>query len=402
MAKFHYTATDSSGKKRSGKEVGASAGAVHLGLVEQGFVDVEVSETQRWTQLELTKKKLPRKDVMHFSRQMGVFIKAGIPIMEALDIIVSETSNKGMKKVLRDVKSSLQAGDTFAAAASRHPEAFPNYYVGILRSAEHTGTLDIALAQLSDYMERDADARGILSSALIYPAVVACMSVVTVIVLALFVMPRFIVFFKSFNAKLPLPTRMLLNATAFFSKWWTTGGAIILVIVVVIWFMRRNSRGRLALDGLLLQMPVIGNLIETAVLERICRVLASLIGSGVALPEAMSVTAQSANNSIYARALNVVREQVMQGQGLAAPLALSGLFPGAALQMFRVGEETGTLDQQLDTAATFYGRELQVKVKRVTSLFEPIIIIFMGCIVGFVAIALISAMYGIYRQVKVG
>ena len=147
-------------------------------------------------------------------------------------------------------------------------------------------------------------------------------------------------------------------------------------------------------------MPVIGGLIKAAVVERICRVLAAMVSAGVALPEAMTVAAESANNAVYSRGLMEVRTQMMEGEGIAGPLAATGLFPGAAQQMFRVGEETGTLEDQLDTAAIYYNRELEVKLKHFTSLFEPAVLIFVGVVVGFVAVALVSAMYGMYSQVK--
>ena len=165
--------------------------------------------------------------------------------------------------------------------------------------------------------------------------------------------------------------------------------------------MRRSPKGKAMLDGLILKLPVAGDLVQAAVLERVCRVLSSMIRAGVDLPEAMSVTADAANNAVYNQGLGRIREEMMEGQGLAGPLARTGLFPGAAKQMFRVGEETGTLDMQLETAAVYYNRELDVRVKRFTSLFEPAVIIIMGVVVGFVAVALVSAMYGIYKQVKV-
>jgi len=296
----------------------------------------------------------------------------------------------------------LRAGDTFASAASSHPEAFPNFYVGILESAELTGNLDTVLNQLAEYIERDVEARSTLTSALIYPGVVAGMSVVTVVILAGFVLPRFRVFFKSLNAKLPLPTRMLLSMSGFISAWWYVLFAALLGLVIGFVAMRRSPNGRAILDSLILRAPVLGDLIQAAVLERICRVLSSMIRAGVDLPQAMAVTADAANNAVYHRGIEQIREEMMEGQGLAVPLARTGLFPGAAQQMFRVGEETGTLDLQLETAAVYYHRELEVRVKRFTSLFEPAVIIMMGLVVGFVAVALISAMYGIYSQVKVG
>jgi type IV pilus assembly protein PilC len=337
---------------------------------------------------------------MHFSRQLGVFMKAGIPIMEALEVIQLETTEKLMKKVLNEMIDDLRSGDTFAAAAKSHPEAFPTFYVGILESAELTGNLDTVLNQLADYIERDVEARSTLTSALIYPGVVACMSVGVVVVLATFVMPRFVVFFNSLHAKLPLPTRMLLSASGFVSHYWYAILAVIISVVVGFVAMRRSESGRAMLDGLILKLPVLGLLVQAAILERICRVLSSMLRAGVDLPQAMSVTADASNNAVFRNGLNQIREQMMEGQGLADPLAATGIFPGAAKQMFRVGEETGTLDTQLETAASYYHRELEVRVKHFTSLFEPAVIIFMGVVVGFVAVALISAMYGIYSQVK--
>jgi len=241
-----------------------------------------------------------------------------------------------------------------------------------------------------------------VTAALIYPAVVAAMSVVTVIVLAVFVLPRFVVFFNSLHAKLPLVTRMLLNASTFVSHWWYIEIGLLILIVGGFIAMQRSDNGRAKLDQIRLKLPVIGDLTETAIIERVCRVLASMLRAGVDLPRSMAVTADSANNAVYRRALEKIREAMMEGQGLADPIAESGLFPAAARQMFRVGEETGTLDQQLEVAAAYYGRELETKLERATALFEHAILIFMGVVVGFVAVALISAMYGIYNQVKVG
>jgi type IV pilus assembly protein PilC len=226
------------------------------------------------------------------------------------------------------------------------------------------------------------------------------MSVVTVIVLGAFVLPRFVVFFKSLHAKLPLPTRMLLNASSFASKWWYVIFAIIVAIVAGFTAIRRSPSGRARLDAILLKLPVVGDLTQTAILERVCRVLSSMLRAGVDLPRSMTITAESSNNSVYRNALLSIRDEMMEGQGLAGPIARSGLFPGAARQMFRVGEETGSLDQQLEVAATYYNRELETKLERATALFEPAVIIMMGVVVGFVAVALISAMYGIYSQVK--
>jgi len=398
--RYHYEAYNPEGQRVNGVESAISSGAVHLALLEKGFQPIEVKEKKSILQFELTKKKVPRKDVMNFTRQLAVFIRSGIPIMEALEVIVEETPNKLLNVILKQMIDDLRAGDTFAAAAVVHPEAFPSFYVGILESAELTGNLDGVLNQLADYIERDMKARGRISAALVYPLVVSAMSVVTVIVLGAFVLPRFVVFFKSLHAKLPLPTRMLLGASSFASKWWYVIFAIIIAIVAGFISLRRSPSGRARLDSILLKLPVVGDLTQTAILERVCRVLSSMLRAGVDLPRSMTITAESSNNSVYRDALFCIRDEMMEGQGLAGPIARSGLFPGAARQMFRVGEETGSLDQQLEVAATYYNRELETKLERATALFEPAVIIMMGVVVGFVAVALISAMYGIYSQVK--
>jgi type IV pilus assembly protein PilC len=401
LDKYRYTAIDDSGKRVSGREPAASPNAAHLALLDRGYESVMISEKKGILQFEITKKRVPRKDLMHFSRQLGVFVKAGIPIMEALEVIGEETSDKLLKVALADMIERLQAGDTFASAAGAHPEAFPDYYLGILGSAELTGTLDVVLEQLADYIERDIDARGKITGALIYPAVVFVMAIVTVVILASFVLPRFKTFFDSFNATLPLPTRMLLSISNFFSNWWFLLLGILIALVVGFMVLFRWQKGRAWIDSVILRLPVMGDLVQAVIMERICRILSSMIHAGVSLPEAMSVTSQASNNAVYKVGLNTVREEMMEGQGLSEPIARSGLFPGAARQMFRVGEETGTLDEQLELAASYYNREVDIRVKRFTSLFEPAVIIFMGLIVGFVAVALVSAMYGIYHQVHV-
>ena len=401
MKKFKFKALDDQGKTVTGIEKAPTSGAAHMALMQRNLQPSEVVEKRDLLKFEITKKLVPRKEVMNFSRQLAVFMRAGIPIMESLEVILEETSGKMLRVVLVDMIDSLRNGDTFAAAAAAHPEAFPNYYVGILESAELTGNLDEVLNQLADYMDRDLKARAKVTSALIYPAVVAVMSVITVIILTVVVLPRFVVFFKSLNAKLPLATRMMLNFSAYMSRWWYLVVAVILIVVATFITMRRNERGRGVLDSWILRLPVVGDITRTSILERTMRILSSLLRAGVDLPRSMAVTAESANNAVYRRALETIRDEMMEGQGLATPLARTGLFPGAARQMLRVGEETGTLDQQLDVAAAYYGRELETKVDHATSLFEPAIIVVMGVVVGFVAVALISAMYGIYNQVQV-
>jgi type IV pilus assembly protein PilC len=287
---------------------------------------------------------------------------------------------------------------TFSDALAEHKSVFPPYYIGILRSSELTGQLDMALEQLSGYIERDVEAKAKVKAALVYPMVVAGMSVVTVVILAVYVLPKFTKFFKTLGAKLPLPTRMLLAFSDVTQKFWFVWVALFVAFAAALVWMHKGDKGRLFRDKLFLRVPLVKDIVLYAVIERVCRIIAAMTRSGVSLPESLSAAIQGANNKVFERALLGAQERMLEGEGLAAPVTDTNLFPRAATQMMRVGEDTGTLDTQLENAAEYYGRELEYKLKKLTSLFEPAVIIFMGLIVGFVAVALISAMYGIFGQ----
>jgi type IV pilus assembly protein PilC len=258
----------------------------------------------------------------------------------------------------------------------------------------------VVLEQLSDYIERDITARQKITSALVYPAVITAVSLFAVAVLLVYVLPKFKTFFNGVGAKLPLPTRIMISAGSLFANWWWVLALGIAVVVIGSSLLNRTEFGKDWRDRILLQLPLIGDLTRHAVLERFCRILSSMVSAGVPLPDALVVTGEATNNRVFRRGVAASREAMMRGEGLAEPLAATGLFPASARQMFRVGEDTGTLDSQMATAADYFERELDYKLKRFTNLFEPAVIIVAGGIVAFIAIALVSAMYGIFRQVK--
>ena len=350
---------------------------------------------------EITPKKVKSADLMNFSRQAAAFLRAGIPVLEALSVLADETKNKLLRKILIETGQSLRAGASLGAGLARYPGAFPSYYIPMVRSAELTGSLDSVLDQLAIYVERDLEARRKVKSALTYPSVVAALSVVSVVVLAVWVLPKFEVFFDGLDADLPLATRMLLGITDLFATFWPVLVALVAVLMVLFVLSIRTDRGRHLRDRMLLGAPALGSVVRFAIVERFCRVLSALVTAGVPLPDALIVASNGTGNRVFQVGLAKAREAMIRGEGLARPLAALGLFPAGANQMIRVGEVTGTLDQQLEFAATFYERELNYRLKKFTDLFEPAVIVFMGLIVGFVAIALVSAMYGIFRQVNV-
>jgi type IV pilus assembly protein PilC len=397
MAKFKYVATTPEGAKVSGVVESNTTWGARNAIAEKALSVVSLKE-KKGANIELTKKKVKREEIMHFSRQLAAFIRAGIPILEAIDVFGQEAANPTFRRVLLEMGEALRRGEPLSAAASFHGKVFPNFYVDMLRAAELTGKLDAVLDQVAAYIERDLEARRKIRSAMIYPALIGVMSVVTVAILTVFVLPRFKVFFESLNAELPLPTRMVLTAAGFLGQWWWAIAGGIAVIGLVLLIFVKTQRGRRAKDGLLLKLPVISPVVRFAIVERFCRILASMVQAGVPLPDAMIVVNESTRNLVYEKALMRVREEMLEGEGIATPIARANLFPPTVTQMVRVGENTGTLEHQLETAASYYEHELDFKIKKLTALFEPAMIVIMGAVVGFVAIALVSAMYGIFRQ----
>jgi type IV pilus assembly protein PilC len=306
---------------------------------------------------------------------------------------------------MRDVEEGLRRGEPLSDCVDRHPASFPPFYRGILRSAELTGELDTVLDQLARYLERDTEARRKVKTALIYPVIITIASVVTVVVLAVGVLPRFKTFFASLTtpdgkpARLPWSTRALLAFTDFIGHWWWAVLAGLAVVALILFAVLSTEAGRYARDRVYLRIPVVGGTVGYTLVERFCRILAAMAAAGVALPEALGVASDSVRNRVFLRSLARVGEAMLEGEGLAQPLAASGLFPATAVRMMRVGEETGTLDTQLAVTAHYYEGELDYRLKKLTAMFEPAVICVMGLVVGFVALALIQAMYGIFGQV---
>lgn len=361
---------------------------------------VKIEERRGALQFELTKEKVKKKELMHFTRQLAVFVKAGIPITTALETIGDEVSDVALRRTISHMVESLRNGGTLSKAAAAHPEAFPPYYVGILQSAEMTGRLDETLDQLADYIDRELETRSKVVSALSYPCIVMALAVVTVVILAGYVLPQFKPLFEELNADLPLPTRMLLAVATLFSDLLIIPVIFTLLFFATLIWLFKFERGRQVKDRLVLKLPMIKGIVEYAILERFCRILGAMVRAGVPLPDGMRTTTEATSNVVFRERLEIAQAAMLEGGGFAKPLAETDLFPGAARQMFKVGEETGTLEDQLAVAGEYFNRELESRIKRFTTMFEPLMIVFVGVLVGFVAVALVSAMYGVLGNMK--
>ncbi|KRC56962.1 MULTISPECIES: type II secretion system F family protein [unclassified Nocardioides] len=401
MPKFAYVGVDLAGDRVKGTQKAPSRGDAEVALYERDYRDLRVTEKKNILQYEISGPRIKREQVMHLSRQIAAFLRAGLPILDAVHAIGAESDNSSVRRMMHDIEDGLRTGERFSDTLERYPRVFPEFYRGIVRSAELTGELDMVLSRLAIYIQRDLDARRKIKSAAMYPIAVAGLSVVTVLVLALYVLPKFEDFFADLDADLPWPTRFMLDTSEFIGNWWWAILGGVAAGALLSWLILRFERGKYARDAFLLKVPVLGTTIQYALVERFCRVMASMVSAGVNLPEAIRVATDSLKNRVFIKRLNGVTEQMLEGQGLAGPLARTELFPGTATSMLRVGEETGSMDTQLEVTAEYYEDELDYKIAKLTSLFEPIVIMVMGGIVGFVAIALVSAMYGIYAQVEI-
>jgi type IV pilus assembly protein PilC len=316
MPRYKYIAEGNDGFAANGTIEAESPAGAGLALMERGLFVKKLTEQKSLLQYEIARKRVSRKDLMHFSRQLAVFLRAGVPIIDALDIIRQELPPKKLLgSVLADMIEALRSGSTFTAAAVTHPEAFPPFYIGVLEAAEMTGHLDHSLDEVANYIDRDLEARRKVQSALFYPAVVFLMSITTVLVLTTFVLPRFKTFFEELNAELPLPTRILLAGSGLVSKGWPLILLLLVGSIGTVVYGLRTEQGRAIRDQVLLRIPVVGDLVRTAIIERFCRTLSSMVRSGVPLPDALVVAANGTNNVVYREGLSEVQALMLAGPG---------------------------------------------------------------------------------------
>ena len=397
--KYRYQAETLEGEIVKGQIEAPSANIARNQLAVQGMRVIKISE-RKGLNTEITKQRVPLVEIMHFSRQMATFLRAGVPVTEALANLREDASNKRFRDVLTDVLYRVSSGRSLAEALALHADIFPPYFVPLLASAELTGRMDEAFSQLHTYIRRDVELTRTVRKALIYPVILLLVSLGVVLIIVLFAIPRFADFFEGFDAELPLPTRMLMAVADFVrSPAGLITGVVLLVSIVGLVLYARTQNGRRKLDGLQLKIPMVSTVVTYAATERFTRVLAALLDAGVPLPEALPTSIECSNNMVFRERLSEAMESVLAGGAFAEPLARTELFPTAVIQMVRVGERTGELSDQLNNAAGFYQEELEYSVDKLTAWFEPAVILFIGVVVGFVALAMVSAMYGIYNQV---
>lgn len=393
--------TDAEGKKFVRKVEAPSRSRARQMGVEPGMVVTSISEVKSVLQMEFG--STVKGDVLlQVTRQLAAFTAAGIPVMQALQMLAETTKSPAMKAALEAMVDDVRDGDTLANSAREHTHVFPAYYIAILGAAERTGDLTGTFETLALYLERDLASSRAVKSAMYYPAVLFLLGVTSVIVLSTVVLPKFKTFFTSLDTELPPATSALLAITGFVGEFWWALIIGLVAIVAGVWAWRNTPNGRLAIDRFTLRIPIFGNLLQLVALERFCRILGSLNDTGVTLTDSLKLASEVLGNKAYEKAVMGTRDGVIQGRGLADPMRDTKMFPEESVQIFRVGEQSGLLTQQLKHAATYYAGEVDYRLKNLTALIEPVVLLVIGGGTGFVAVALVSAMYGIYSSQSMG
>jgi type IV pilus assembly protein PilC len=335
------------------------------------------------------RKKVKRLQVGIFTRQLSTMISSGLPLVQSLDILSNQLDDANLRAVSKSVKTKIEEGMRFADALREFPKVFDNLYVNLIVAGEEGGMLDTVLMRLAHYIEKSEKLKKKVKSALIYPSSIVFVAIAVVLVLLLFVIPVFENMFSSFGKALPLPTQMVINLSHFVksSIHFVLGGAIIGVIIFIRYY--RTNPGRRQVDRLLLKIPIFGILLKKASVARVTRTLSTLLSSGVSILESFVIVAKTAGNRIIEDALMTARTSISEGRSIAEPLKESGIFPPMVVQMVQVGESTGALDNMLNKVADFYEEDVDNMVANLTSLLEPVLMVFLGIILG----GLIVAMY---------
>jgi len=400
---FAYTAVDAAGKSVKGRVDAETQQVVLAKLHEQNYHVLGLKELKQ-AGLALPRfsrfKKSKLQTQVVFSRQFATMIDAGISIIKCLDILENQTKDEVLKPVIgqamRDVNSGMSLTDAFA----RHPNVFSQLYVNMIRAAELGGILDQVLDRLAGFLETEMEIRTKIKSAMMYPVIVLIFSVLMIGALFAFVLPKFKEIFEAMDVEMPFATQMLFNGSAIFRSYWFVPVGLVFGVVLMVRFIGSKPGGRYQIDKFKLKMPIVGDLVQKMAISRFARTFGTLVSSGVPMMRALEIVGGTSGNAVIAKAVDTARESVREGQKVSAPLEASGMFPSMVTHMIDVGEETGRLSEMLIKVSDFYDSEIDAAVKGLTSLIEPLLIVFMGCVVGFIAISVMGPIFKIVSSIQ--
>lgn len=399
MPQFTYKAKDSTGQTVNGTLEAENPTVAISRLQSMGFFPLAVEDTKTKGAAEGGGRKRAKRvsinDMATFNRQLADLLSSGIPLVKALAVIQNQTSNPALVEVITQITQDVSGGDSLAGAMSKHPRIFSKLYCAMVKSGEAGGLLDEVLQRLADFAESEADTRSKIKSALAYPAVMVLAGSGAVIVLMTVVMPKILGIYSSLNQTLPATTQFLIAVSNMLREYWYVFvGALILGIVAFI-RMIQTAEGKRLLDTTLIKVPLLGQMIVKKEIANFCRTLGSLLHNGVSILPALDITHDVLTNKIVADEVATIPANVTQGEGVAGPLRKSKVFPPVVVNMMAIGEETGRLDEVLMKIARSYDTEVDRATKTLTSLLEPIIILAMGIVVGFIVISMLLPIFSL-------
>ena len=404
-ATFEYKVRDSGGKLKTGKLDAETQAQVASKLKQMGYAPLTITQTNAGMSKDVKipgfgAKKVKLKDLAIFSRQFATMINSGLSLLRALNILTEQTENKELARVLGEVRNDIETGSSLSVAMSKHVEVFPPLMVNMTKVGEVGGFLDSVLLQVAANYEAEVRLRGKVKSAMTYPVVVFVMAILAVIGMLLFIVPVFEAMFKDLGATLPLPTRFLVFLSGQI-KVLLPVGIIGLVGFSIVWKrIKRDEKVRGVVDPLKLKLPVFGLLFQKIALARFARNLGTMLKSGVPILQSLDIVADTCGNIVLTRAVRAVQESVRTGESITAPLKEHAVFPSMVVQMMAVGEDTGALDTMLGKIAEFYDQDVEATTESLTALLEPLMIAFMGAIIGGMIVALYMPIFKIFDLVQ--
>ena len=346
---------------------------------------------------------VPRKQLVAFTRQLSTLQDAGLPILRSLQILEQQQKPGLLKAIIGGVAEEVEGGGTLSDAMAKYPKAFDKLYVNMINAGEAGGVLDLILARLADFMEKAARLKKKVVGAMIYPAVVITIAVAIVSMIMIFVIPKFEQIFKDFGVKLPPITQILLDVSRWFANWgWAYVIAAPMVLTLIWRLIRTSEGGKYATDAIKLKIPILGNILGKTAIARFTRTLGTLISAGVPILDAINITKETCGNEVYARALSKVHDAIREGESMADPLRATKVCDAIVVNMVDVGEETGDLDKMLMKVADNYDNDVDVLVGSLISILEPVMVVILGVIVGFIVIALFMPMITLIQGMSGG